>query len=42
MPDFVLLDKNPLEVSADEIRQIRVLETIKDGKIIYRREEMEQ
>ena len=40
--DFVLLDKNPLEVSADEIRQIRVLETIKDGKIIYRREEMEQ
>ncbi len=33
--DFVILDKNPLEVEPDAIRSIQVLQTIKDGKVIY-------
>ncbi|MEG2073432.1 MAG: amidohydrolase, partial [Angelakisella sp.] len=33
--DFVILDKNPLTVSPMEIRDIRVLETIKDDKVLY-------
>ena len=33
--DFVILDKYPQEVSAEIIREIRVLETIKDGETIY-------
>lgn len=35
--DLVLLDKNPLEVDPLEIKDIRVMETIKDGKVIYKR-----
>lgn len=33
--DLVILDKNPLSVSPDEIKDIQVLETIKDGKTLY-------
>ena len=36
--DLVILDKNPLKVDHMAIKDIRVLETIKDGKTIYRRE----
>lgn len=35
--DFVVLDSNPLEVDPMDIRGIKVIETIKDGKSIYRR-----
>ena len=35
--DFAVLSENPLEVPADRIRQIQVLETIKDGESIFRR-----
>ena len=35
--DFVILDKNPLSVEKDAIKEIKVLETIKDGKVIYAR-----
>ena len=34
--DFVILDKNPLTVEKNEIEKIKVLETIKDGKTIYK------
>lgn len=35
--DFVILDKNPLTVPAMELKNIKVLQTIKDGEIIYER-----
>lgn len=33
--DFVVLDKNPLEVEKMELNDINVLETIKEGHTIY-------
>lgn len=35
--DLIILDKNPLEVPAMEIKDIRVIETIKDGVTIFRK-----
>lgn len=37
LADFVILDKNPLEIEKDEIKEIQVLETIIRGKSIYRK-----
>ena len=36
---MVILDRDPLRVSPEEIRNIRVMETIKEGKTLYRCEE---
>lgn len=35
--DLVILDKNPLKVAPMEIKDIKVIETIKDGKSIYKK-----
>jgi hypothetical protein len=35
LADFVVLDKNPLEVQATAIVDIKVVETIKEGQTIY-------
>ena len=35
--DFVILDKNPLEVKSEELKDMKVLETIKSGQVIYKR-----
>ena len=37
--DLVILDRNPMETAPMELKDIRVLETIKDGKSIYKAEE---
>jgi predicted amidohydrolase YtcJ len=37
LADLVVLDRNPLTVDPARIREIRVLETIKEGKTIYTR-----
>lgn len=36
LADLVILDKNPLKVDSDDIRNIKVLETIKEGKTIFK------
>ena len=33
--DFVILDRDPLEVPASELREIRILETYKDGASVW-------
>ena len=30
--DLIIVDKNPLKIDKNEIREIKVLETIKDGE----------
>ncbi len=36
LADMVILDKNPLTVPKETIKDIKVLETIKEGKMIYK------
>jgi predicted amidohydrolase YtcJ len=38
LADLVILDKNPLKVAPDAIKAIQVLETIKEGHQIYKRQ----
>jgi predicted amidohydrolase YtcJ len=35
--DLVILDKNPLKVSPVTIKDIKVMETIKEGKTVYKK-----
>ena len=35
LADLVILDKNPLTVAPEDIKWVKVLETIKEGKTIY-------
>lgn len=35
--DMVILDKNPLEIEPMKIKDVQVVETIKDGKTIYKK-----
>ena len=36
LADFVILERNPLEADPMDLRTIRVMATIKEGKCIYR------
>lgn len=33
--DFVILDKNPMTISPEEIKNIKILKTINDDKVVY-------
>lgn len=35
LADLIILDRNPLEIPVEEVKDVQVLETIKEGKIIY-------
>lgn len=41
LADLVILDKNPLKVDPMTIKDIKVVETIKEGKTLYRAKEQE-
>lgn len=38
LADLVVLDRNPLKIAPTELRSVQVVETVKDGKTIYRRD----
>ena len=35
--DLVILSQSPLEVEPDKIKEIQVLETIKEGDVVYKK-----
>lgn len=37
LADFVVLDQNPLDVPSEQLKDIKILETIKNGKTIFRK-----
>ena len=36
LADLIIINKNPLKIEKEEIKDIRVLETLKEGKVIYK------
>jgi predicted amidohydrolase YtcJ len=41
LADFVILDTDPTKIDPENLDQIKVLETIKEGETVYKRSEME-
>jgi predicted amidohydrolase YtcJ len=42
LADFAILDRNPLNATGAALRQVRVLETIKEGETVYEAEEPDE
>ena len=38
LADMIIVDKNPLTIPSEELETIQVLETIKEGNTIYKRD----
>ena len=38
LADFVILDKNPLKIDPQNLHKLQVIETIKEGEAVYRKE----
>ncbi len=36
--DFIIIKENPLEIDIDKIKDIEIMETIKEGKVLYKKE----
>ena len=36
LADFVIIDKNPLEIPAEELETMKVLETVKEGNTVFK------
>ena len=36
LANLIILDKNPLEIEIDKIKEIKILETIKEGETLYK------
>lgn len=36
LANFIIIDKNPFEVETDEIKNIQILETIKEGETLWK------
>ena len=39
LADFVVLSDNPLEVPPEHLAELEILETIKEGQSVYRRDQ---
>ncbi|MFT5282669.1 MAG: putative amidohydrolase YtcJ [Yoonia sp.] len=37
LADLIVLDKNPIEIAVDELKNVQVMQTIKSGKLVYAR-----
>ena len=37
LADFCIVEKNPLKIELDEVRNLRVLETVKEGETVWTR-----
>jgi hypothetical protein len=37
LADFVILDKNPLKIDPQNLHKLEVIETIKEGKSVYKK-----
>lgn len=37
LADLIIIDKNPLKINLDDIRNIKILETIKNGNTLYKK-----
>ncbi|HIU52314.1 MAG TPA: amidohydrolase family protein, partial [Candidatus Merdicola faecigallinarum] len=37
LADLIIINKNPLKIEKDKIKDIKILETLKEGKVIFKK-----